>query len=107
MSVIGHVTQKSHKSLERDKPKHSRQHLGQAGIQPRKHGVTVLGSPLASEDGVDGSDDPSDPNYDDPNDEIVSQHPSDTVGKPKAVVAEVPDTSAPEPPAAEVVSAAK
>jgi len=29
------------------------------------------------------------------------------VGTPKAVVAEVPDTSVPEPPAAEVASAAK
>jgi len=92
MSVIGHVTQKSHKSLERDKPKHSRQHLGQAGIQPRKHGNTVLGSPMTSEDGADGSDDPSDPNYDDPNDEIAAPVVDGPVSKPAANVVEVPDT---------------
>jgi len=67
---IGHVTHKSHKSLERDKPKHSRQHLGQAGIQPRKHGNTVLGDAISSEDGIDGADDPNDPNYDDPQDQV-------------------------------------
>jgi len=107
MSVIGHVTQKSHKSLERDKPKHSRHHLGQAGIQPRKHGNTVLGSPMATEDGADGADDPSDPNYDDPNDEIVSEQPPEPVGKPSANVVEVPDTSISQPPPAEEPTAAK
>jgi hypothetical protein len=97
MSVTGHVTQKSHKSLERDKPKHSRHHLGQVGIQPRKHGNTVLGSPITSEDGGDGADDPSDPNYDDPNDEVATQNSAaagDAADKPAAVAVEVPDTSA-------------
>jgi len=61
-SPVGHHTHKDHKSLERDKPKHSRHAKGQSGIQPRKNG-RVLG-----ELGADGGDeeiDPNDPNYDD------------------------------------------
>jgi len=62
-----HTTHKSNRSLERDKPKHSRVEFGSTGHKERKNGGGsrgVWGRVGEEYDDKDELVDPNDPNYD-------------------------------------------